>query len=63
MECFCYILPAVNFEIARQLGVEVLFCMSTKPEYDINLVALKVAHLAELGFSLRKGEYRSDFLK
>ena len=32
-------------------------------ETDINLVALKVAHLAETGHMLRNMEYRSDFLK
>lgn len=30
---------------------------------DINLVALKVAHLIEAGFALNPGEYRGDFLK
>lgn len=30
---------------------------------DINLVALKIAHLAETGHKLRKQDYRSDFLK
>ncbi len=30
---------------------------------DINLVALKVAHLAESGYDLRRIDYRSDFLK
>ena len=30
---------------------------------DINLVALKVAHLIEAGFALTPGEYRGDFLK
>ncbi len=30
---------------------------------DINLVALKVAHLAESGYDLRRVDYRSDFLK
>ena len=30
---------------------------------DINLVALKIAHLAESGYDLRKLDYRSDFLK
>lgn len=30
---------------------------------DINLVALKIAHLAESGCDLRKLDYRSDFLK
>lgn len=30
---------------------------------DINLVALKIAHLAELGYDLRPVEYRSDFLR
>ena len=32
-------------------------------ETDINLVALKVAHLIEAGFALTPGEYRGDFLK
>ena len=32
-------------------------------ETDINLVALKVAHLIEAGFALNPGEYRGDFLK
>lgn len=32
-------------------------------ETDINLVALKVAHLSETGHMLRNMEYRSDFLK
>lgn len=30
---------------------------------DINLVALKIAHLAETGYNLRKIDHRSDFLK
>ena len=30
---------------------------------DINLVALKIAHLAETGHDLRQIEHRSDFLK
>ncbi|KIR03714.1 hypothetical protein P261_02529 [Lachnospiraceae bacterium TWA4] len=30
---------------------------------DINLVALKVAHLSSIGYKLRKQEFRSDFLK
>ena len=30
---------------------------------DINLVALKIAHLAETGYDLRPIEHRSDFLK
>ncbi len=30
---------------------------------DINLVALKIAHLAETGYDLRQIEHRSDFLK
>lgn len=30
---------------------------------DINLVALKIAHLAETGYELRRLDYQSDFLK
>ena len=30
---------------------------------DINLVALKVAHLATLGYNLRALEHKSNFLK
>ena len=30
---------------------------------DINLVALKVAHLVETGYDLRRIDHRSDFLK
>ena len=30
---------------------------------DINLVALKIAHLAETGYKLRRIDYRSNFLK
>ena len=30
---------------------------------DINLVALKVAHLVEIGYDLRRIDHRSDFLK
>lgn len=30
---------------------------------DINLVALKIAHLAETGYNLRRQDFRSDFLK
>ena len=30
---------------------------------DINLVAIKVAHLAEAGYTLQRIEHRSDFLK
>lgn len=30
---------------------------------DINLVALKIAHLAETGHPLRRQDFRSDFLK
>ncbi len=30
---------------------------------DINLVALKIAHLAETGYNLRKIDHQSDFLK
>lgn len=29
---------------------------------DINLVALKIAHLAETGYDLRRQDFRSDFL-
>lgn len=32
-------------------------------ETDINLVALKIAHLAETGYDLRRIEHKSDFLK
>jgi len=32
-------------------------------ETDINLVALKIAHLAETGYDLRRIEHRSDFLR
>ena len=32
-------------------------------ETDINLVALKIAHLAETGYNLRRIEHKSDFLK
>lgn len=38
-------------QIARAMGT------------DINLVALKIAHLAETGYDLRRIEHRSDFLK
>ena len=38
-------------QIARAMGT------------DINLVALKIAHLAESGYDLRRIEHRSDFLK
>lgn len=38
-------------EIARSMGT------------DINLVALKIAHLNELGYDLRPIDHRSDFLK
>lgn len=38
-------------QIARAMGT------------DINLVALKVAHLSTLGYNLRPLEYKSDFLK
>ena len=99
------------FEIARQLGINVMLCentpihefmlydMKSKPEYeanivaaeilmdsdevlryiyeygytaeqiasamstDINLVALKVAHLATLGYNLHALEHKSNFLK
>lgn len=30
---------------------------------DINLVALKIAHLAESGYDLQQVEHKSDFLK
>ena len=30
---------------------------------DINLVALKIAHLTELGYELRPVDHRSDFLR
>ena len=30
---------------------------------DINLIALKIAHLAETGHDLRRIDYRSDFWK
>lgn len=30
---------------------------------DINLVALKIAHLAETGYDLRRQDFHSDFLK
>ena len=36
-------------QIARAMGT------------DINLVALKIAHLAESGYDLRRIEHRSDF--
>ena len=32
-------------------------------ETDINLVALKIAHLTEIGYDLRPVDHRSDFLK
>lgn len=32
-------------------------------ETNINLVALKIAHLAETGYNLRRIEHRSDFLR
>lgn len=32
-------------------------------ETDVNLVALKISHLAEAGYDLRRIEHRSDFLK
>ena len=38
-------------QIARAMGT------------DINLVALKIAHLAESGYDLRRFEHKSDFLK
>lgn len=38
---------------------QIAFAMQT----DINLVALKVAHLIETGYDLRRQEHRSDFLK
>ena len=38
-------------QIARQMNT------------DINLVALKIAHLNELGYDLRPIDHRSDFLK
>ena len=30
---------------------------------DINLMALKIAHLSQCGYNLRTPEHRSDFLK
>lgn len=38
------------------------FYLSTDID-NINLVALKIAHLAESGYDLRRIEHRSDFLK
>lgn len=38
---------------------QIAFAMQT----DINLVALKVAHLIETGYDLRRQEHQSDFLK
>lgn len=38
---------------------QIAFAMQT----DINLVALKVAHLIETGYDLRRQEHRSDFLR
>ena len=38
---------------------EIARCMNT----DINLVALKIAHLNELGYGLREIDHQSDFLK
>ena len=38
-------------QIARAMGT------------DINLVALKIAHLTEIGYDLRPIAHRSDFLK
>ena len=38
-------------QIARAMGT------------DINLVALKIAHLNEMGYDLRPQEYRNRFLK
>ena len=37
--------------------------IATAMDTDINLVALKIAHLSELGYDLRPPEHRSDFLK
>lgn len=37
--------------------------IATAMNTDINLVALKIAHLAETGYQLRRQEFRSDFLK
>ena len=38
---------------------EIARCMGT----DINLVALKIAHLNELGYGFRNVDHRSDFLR
>lgn len=43
----------------RYSAEEIAHAMNT----DINLVALKIAHLNELGYDLRPIEHRSDFLK
>ena len=43
----------------RYSAEEIAHAMNT----DINLVALKIAHLTELGYDLRPIEHRSDFLK
>ena len=37
--------------------------IARKTDTDINLVALKIAHMAETGYDLRPVEHRSDFLK
>jgi len=43
----------------RYSAEQIASAMST----DINLVALKIAHLNELGYDLRPSEYRNNFLK
>ena len=45
--------------IAGYTAEQIASAMST----DINLVALKVAHLATLGYNLHALEHKSNFLK
>ena len=53
-----------NLAKGNSLQEFMLYDMTTfAMQTDINLVALKVAHLIETGYDLRRQEHRSDFLK
>ena len=48
-----------SFATSMNMDTQIASAMST----DINLVALKVAHLATLGYNLHALEHKSNFLK
>ena len=56
-------LSKVGSDLVRRCGTRDPFQIARAMHTDINLIALKIAHLAETGHKLRRMEYRSSFLK